>query len=132
MKSFAVTLRVRYAETDQMGVAHHAVYPVWFELARSELARARGVPYASWEQRGFFLVVTEVRCRYLKPARYDQLITVEVAVASLKSRGVVFSYRVKDESGQLLAEGETHHVLVGQKDGRPTAFPADLAKALQP
>ncbi|MFN3413763.1 MAG: acyl-CoA thioesterase [Thermoanaerobaculum sp.] len=131
MKSFAVTLRVRYAETDQMGVAHHAVYPVWFELARSELARAQGVPYASWEQRGFFLVVTEVRCRYLKPARYDQLVTVDVAVASLKSRGVIFSYRVKDERGQLLAEGETHHVLVSQKDGRPTAFPSDLAQALQ-
>lgn len=132
MKSFAVTLRVRYAETDQMGVAHHAVYPVWFELARSELARACGVPYASWEEKGYYLVVTEVRCRYLKPARYDQLITVEVAVANLKSRGVVFSYRVKDERGQLLAEGETHHVLVSQKDGRPAVFPADLAAALKP
>lgn len=115
-----------------MGVAHHAVYPVWFELARSELARARGVPYASWEERGYFLVVTEVRCRYLKPARYDQLVTVAVAVASLKSRGVVFSYEVKDERGELLAEGATHHVLISRQTGRPVAFPPDLAEALQP
>lgn len=132
MRIFAVSLRVRYAETDQMGVAHHAVYPVWFELARSELARARGVPYASWEDRGFFLVVTEVRCRFLKPAHYDQLVTVEVAVASLKSRGVVFSYQVKDESGQLLAEGETHHVLVSRENRKPVPFPPDLAASLQP
>ncbi len=132
VKSFAVSLRVRYAETDQMGVAHHAVYPVWFEQARSELARARGVPYASWEERGYFLVVTEVRCRYLKPARYDQLVTVEVAVASLKSRAVVFSYHVRDERGELLAEGETHHVLVSRQGGRPQTFPPDLAEALRP
>lgn len=132
MKSFAVSLRVRYAETDQMGVAHHAVYPVWFELARSELARARGVPYASWEERGYLLVVTEVQCRYLKPAVYDQLVTVEVAVASLKSRGVVFRYWVKDQGGELLAEGETHHVLVSRHHRRPVAFPPDLAAVLQP
>lgn len=105
---------------------------MWFELARSELARARGVPYASWEDRGFLLVVSEVRCRYLKPARYDQLVTVEVAVASLKSRAVVFAYRVKDEKGELLAEGETHHVLLSRHHRRPVAFPPDLAAALQP
>lgn len=115
-----------------MGVAHHAVYPVWFELARSELARARGIPYGSWETRGFFLVVTEVRCRYHKPALYDQLLTVDVEVASLKSRAVVFAYRVKDEGGQLLAEGETHHVLVDRRSRRPVAFPPDLAAALKP
>lgn len=132
MKTFSVTFRVRYAETDQMGVAHHAVYPVWFELARSELARARGIPYGSWEERGFFLVVTEVHCRYLRPARYDQLVTVEVRVESLKSRGVVFAYQVKDENGELLAEGSTHHVLVDRESRRPVAFPPDLAEALRP
>lgn len=108
------------------------MYPVWFELARSELARARGIPYGSWEERGFFLVVTEVRCRYLKPARYDQLVTVEVLVESLKSREVVFAYQVKDENGQLLAEGSTHHVLVGRESRRSVAFPPDLAEALRP
>ncbi|MGC8916047.1 MAG: acyl-CoA thioesterase [Thermoanaerobaculum sp.] len=132
MGVFAVSLRVRYAETDQMGVAHHAVYPVWFELARSELARSRGVPYGSWEARGYFLVVTEVHCRYLKPARYDQLVTVEVQVASLKSRSVVFFYAVRGENGELLAEGSTHHLLLSRKTGRPASFPEDLRKALAP
>jgi acyl-CoA thioester hydrolase len=129
---FSVPVRVRYAETDQMGVAHHAVYPVWFELARSELARWRGIPYASWEERGFYLMVTEVQYRCLKPARYDQLLTVKVRVGERRSRGVTFQYRVEDETGQLLAEGQTHHLLVSRETGKPTTFPPDLARCLEP
>jgi len=130
VRFFSVPVRVRYAETDQMGVVHHAVYPVWFELARSELARARGIPYASWEQRGYFLVVSALSCRFLRPAFYDQQVFVRVRVKARKSRGVVFQYRVENDAGELLAEGETYHVLVSKSTGKPAAFPEDLAKAL--
>jgi len=127
---FSVPVRVRYAETDQMGVVHHAVYPVWFEVARSELARARGIPYASWEELGYFLVVTALSCRFLRPAHYDQQVVVQVRVKVRGSRGVVFEYRVVNDSGELLAEGETHHVLLRRLTGKPAPFPEDLAQAL--
>lgn len=132
MAFFTVSFRVRYAETDQMGVAHHAAYPVWFELARSELARARGIPYGSWEERGYFLVVTELHCRFFRPAHYDQLITVGVRVAERKSRGFVFAYRVENQQGQLLAEGSTGHILVDKRTRRPVICPPDLAQLFQP
>ena len=73
---FPVTLRVRYAETEQMGVVHHSVYAVWFEVGRTALSHAVGMPYLEWERRGVLLAVGELRCRFKKPARYDDEITV--------------------------------------------------------
>jgi acyl-CoA thioester hydrolase len=127
---FPVRVRARYAETDQMGVVHHAVYPVWFEVARSALARALGVPYGEWERDGTFLVVAELRCRYRRPARYDEEVTVLVRVSEVASRRVVFSYRVERASGELLVEGETVHLTVDRATGRPTLLPAHLRGAL--
>ena len=72
------TFRVRYAETDQMGVAHHSNYFVWFEAGRSDYCRDLGVPYPEWERHGVFLPVVEARCRYKSPLRYDELATLEV------------------------------------------------------
>jgi acyl-CoA thioester hydrolase len=128
---FSVRLRARYAETDQMGVVHHAVYPVWFEVARSALARAVGVPYADWERDGYSLVVADLRCRYRKPAFYDEEVTVEVRVNEVASRRVVFSYRVLRADGELLVEGETIHLTVDRATGRPTRMPDHLRQALQ-
>jgi len=89
---FPVVVRARYAETDQMGIVHHAVYPVWFEAARSALSRAVGIPYAEWEKQGTLLMVSDVACRYRRSARYDEEITVGVRVAEVASRRVVFEY----------------------------------------
>lgn len=125
-----VRLRVRYAETDQMGVVHHSVYPVWFEVARSSLSRAVGVPYSGWERRGYLLMVAEVTCRYRRPAHYDDEVVVWVRVRSVASRGVVFEYRVENAAGALLAEGETRHVVVDRATGRPATLPADLRESL--
>jgi acyl-CoA thioester hydrolase len=127
---FPVKVRVRYAETDQMGVVHHAVYPVWFEVARSTLARESGVAYSEWERQGFLLMVAELRCRYRRPARYDEEVTVGVRVAQAASRRVVFAYRVESESGELLVEGETVHVTVDRATGRPTIAPRQLRESL--
>ncbi|NWG00585.1 MAG: acyl-CoA thioesterase [Thermoanaerobaculaceae bacterium] len=128
---FPVRLRVRYAETDQMGVVHHAVYPVWFEAARTELSRAVGLPYSQWEAEGALLMVTDLSCRFRKPARYDELVTVWVWVAELASRRVVFAYRVEGPDGTLLAEGETRHLLVDRHTGRPLAFSPAMREALR-
>jgi acyl-CoA thioester hydrolase len=117
-------LRVRYAETDQMKVAHHSVYLVWFEAARAEFCRARGIDYNAMEAAGYFLPIIEARCRYRAPARYDDAIIIAVRVAEMTRRTLRMAYRViRDDT--LLAEGETLQMLVGP-DGRPRIFPADL------
>jgi len=128
---FPVRLTARYAETDQMGVVHHAVYPVWFEVARTALSHAVGAPYSEWERRGILLMVGELICRYRRPARYDDEITVWVRAAATASRRVVFQYRVEGPSGDVLVEGETRHVVVDRSTGRPTVMPADLRASLR-
>jgi acyl-CoA thioester hydrolase len=127
---FAVPVRARYAETDAMGVVHHAVYPVWFEVARTALSHAVGVPYIDWERRGVLLMVGELRCRYRRPARYDDQVTVWVRVGEVASRRVVFEYRVEGPDGAVLAEGETRHLVVDRVSGRPTVLPEELRASL--
>jgi len=127
---FPFRTRVRYAETDQMGVVHHSVYPVWFEAARSAFSRAVGFPYAEWERRGVLLMVSELTCRFRRPARYDDEVTVGVRVAEVASRRVVFHYRVTDEAGALLAEGDSRHLVVGRETGHPMALPEEFRAAL--
>jgi acyl-CoA thioester hydrolase len=118
-------LRVRYAETDQMKVAHHSVYYVWFEAARAEFCRVRGIDYGAMEAAGYFLPIIEARCRYRAPARYDDEIVIAVRVLDETRRTLRMGYRVTREE-TLLAEGETLQMLVGP-DGRPRIFPADIA-----
>jgi acyl-CoA thioester hydrolase len=127
---FPVRVRARYAETDQMGVVHHAVYPVWFEVARTALSHAVGLPYTEWERRGVLLMVGELRCRYRRPARYDEEVIVGVRVEEVASRRVVFEYRVEGPDGTVLAEGETRHVVVDRATGRPTTLPDELRASL--
>lgn len=124
--SHPTTLRVRYAETDQMGVVHHAVYPVWFEVGRTALSHALGMPYSEWERRGVFLMVAELTCRYRRAARYDEEVTVWTRVREVASRKVVFAYRVAGPDGDILVEGETRHVAVDRTTGRPAVIPPDL------
>ncbi len=119
-------LRVRYAETDQMGVAYYANYLVWFEVGRSEYCRARGFSYDRMEREtGSYLMVAEARCRYRLPLRYDQAFAVRTFVKQLGRRLMTFGYQLLDpESGTVYAEGETKHVVTG-RDGRPKSFPQE-------
>lgn len=121
-----VRFRVRYAETDQMGVVYHANYLVWMEMARTELCRLRGVSYREMEQRsGLHLVVAEVRCRYLHPARYDDEIAASAWLAGVHPRMVSFAYEIRRASdGALLATGETRHLFV--RDGKPAKIPGEF------
>lgn len=116
--------RVRYAETDQMGMAYYAGYLVWFEVLRGDLMRAAGTPYPWFEEQGYFLPIVEAHLKYMTPARYDDPVEVVGWIEELKSRKVRFAYRV-ERLGEILAEGWTIHIPVG-KDGRPRAFSREL------
>jgi acyl-CoA thioester hydrolase len=124
MEKSEVRFRVRYAETDQMGVVYHANYLVWMEMGRVELCRALGVRYRDMEEQdGVLLAVAEASCRYQSPARYDDEIVVRTSVARSTTRLLEFAYEVTEaESGRLLCTGSTKHVFCG-RDLRPCRLP---------
>ena len=124
-------LRVRYAETDQMGVVYYANYLVWMEVGRVELVRALGFQYKDLEDtEGLYLSVIDATCRYIYPARYDQEIVIETQIVKATSRTVEFGYRISSaEPDRLLAEGSTRHMWLN-KDWRPTTLPEKYRSAL--
>src|SRR5687767_4482551 len=95
-------VRVRYKETDQMGIVHHSNYLVWFEIGRTDLCRATGFPYNEIESRGFILVVTEIACRFRTPYRYDDEVVIRTSVADAASRAMRFAYELYDADGREL------------------------------
>jgi acyl-CoA thioester hydrolase len=119
-----ITIRVRYAETDRMGLLHHANYLVYFEQARTELLRSLGVAYRDLEDQGYLLVLTRVQVQYRRPAYYDDLLTVRTTVARTTSVKVVHRYEVL-RAGELLAEGETTLGCV-DREGRVQRLPPIL------
>ncbi|SEJ14980.1 acyl-CoA thioester hydrolase [Deinococcus reticulitermitis] len=126
-------LRVRYAETDAMGVVHHAVYPVWFEVGRSDLMRGLGLPYSEVEARGYYLMLSGLQVQYRRAARYDDLLRLSTRVSELRSRTARFAYelrRISDGSGELLASGETHHIATDHSY-RPVRMPEDMLALLR-
>ena len=126
----SIQLRVIFGDTDAMGVVYHGNYLRFFEAARTEYFRATGHRYRDLEAEGFLLPVTEAQVRYLKPARYDDLVRVEVSVAKLGRASLRFAYRLlREEDGVLLAEGYTEHACVG-RDFRPRRFPEGLRAVL--
>ena len=120
----STTLRVRYAETDQMGVVYYANYLVWFEIGRTDLCRHFGFTYREMEREdGLYLMVAETRCRYKAPAHYDEEIVIRTRMRSVRKRVLVFAYEVYRTADEvLLAEGETVHV-VTDREGRPRVLP---------
>ncbi|MCB9880339.1 MAG: acyl-CoA thioesterase [Planctomycetes bacterium] len=125
-------LRVRFCETDQMGVAHHGSYVPWIEEARTEWMRAKGRTYRSMEESGLSLAVTRLGVRYLVSARYDDLLRIETRLVSIRMASLDFEYalyRVEGESGSercvLVADANTRLALIGP-DGRPMRLPEDL------
>jgi acyl-CoA thioester hydrolase len=123
-------LRVRYAETDQMGVAYYSNHFVWFELGRTEFFRKRAFIYKELEEReGCYATVAEARCRYHAPARYDDTLTVRTWVKAARGRVIHFEYEVRNEDGTRIATGETLHVIT-DKNGRPRSLPEKYVQAL--
>jgi acyl-CoA thioester hydrolase len=125
------TFRVRYAETDQMGVAHHSEYIVWFEAGRIEFLRQLGFGYGEMEADGVHLPVVEAKCRYKHPARFDDEITIRTWLAQMRSTLLRFQFEVVRKADQrLLAEGETVLVVVG-RDLKLAGLPEKYRDALQ-
>jgi acyl-CoA thioester hydrolase len=115
--------RVRYAETDQMGIVHHASYVVWLEEGRSQWMRAHGNSYAQFEKEGLLLVVSELCLRYKQPARYDQRVTIRCWVESVRSRQIQFNYEAVDaETGAVLVNGYRQLICL-DRDGEVTRIP---------
>ncbi len=122
-------VRVRYAETDQMGVVYHANYLIWFEVGRVEFIRSLGLDYRTMEEEeGALIAVVEVRARYKAPARYDDDLIVRTHLAGVRGSVVRFTYAVvRSTDGLLLCEGETVHLVVG-RDMRRRSMPARYAE----
>lgn len=124
-------IRVRYSETDKMGVVYHANYLVWFEIGRTEYCRARGFSYREMEEQDeAFLVVAESYCRYKSPAFYDDEIVVRTRINEMRKRSLRFGYEIyRLGDGRILAEGETTHV-VTDSESRVRSFPPEYAEML--
>ncbi len=120
-------IKVRYAETDQMGVVHHSVYAVYLEAARVDFLEGAGLPYHLVEERGVFFPVVELGLTFRAPARFGEEVEVRTRLAELSSRALLFRYRVERE-GALLAEGFTRHLC--QVGGRAARIPQDIYQAL--
>ncbi len=126
------TFHVRYAETDQMGIVHHAAYVIWMEEGRSEYMRQKRVDYAEVEKRGLALAVTELNVRYIASAHYGEQVTVRTWVDSLRSRMLVFAYEIINaESKQKLITGSVKLIMIDQQ-GQVVTMPEVIQAALRP
>jgi len=125
-------VRVRYAETDQMGVVYYGNYFVWFEIGRVELMRALGFEYKLMEtEDDCFIVVAEASCRYRQSAKYDELLRIRTRISQAGNRVVKYAYEIlRDTDNTLLATGETTHVICG-KDGRPNSCQKNTARSFR-
>jgi len=124
--------RVRYKETDQMGIAHHSNYLVWFEIGRTDLCRATGIPYAEIERRGYLLVVTEISCRFRTPFRYDEEVLIRTSVAEIASRMMRFAYELFSADGtDLRASGSSSHMWLDLASRRPVRGDAEVVAAFR-
>ena len=125
------TFAVRYAESDQMGVVHHASYVVWMEEGRSQFMRAKGFAYEQVEREGLFFAVAELRVRYGAPARYGEDVTVRTWAADVRSRAVSFGYEIVNAASRVtLATGEVKLVLM-DRQGRAARIPDAIQAALR-
>lgn len=118
------TIRVRYAETDRMGLLHHANYFVYFEIGRTELLRQRGLTYREVEDAGHYLVIVDIGCKFKRPAHYDDLLLLRTSVVKVTHVKIVHSYQLFRD-GSLLAEGHSTLACV-DRDGKPQHLPDPL------
>ncbi|ESU19590.1 thioesterase [Flavobacterium cauense R2A-7] len=130
MKIYQFQVRVRYAETDQMGVVYHGNYAQYFEMGRVEWLRNLGVSYKWMEENGIMLPVVSLSMNYKKPARYDDLLTVKTIFKSQTSVKIEFDYEIYNEQGELLTIGNSILVFVDMKTGRPTLPPKYVSERL--
>ena len=132
MISFKTHVRVRYADTDQMKMVYYAKFFEYFEQGRSDLLREIGLPYPEIERMGYYLPVIEAKARYMKPARYDDLLIVRTMLREIPEARVRIEYTLKNgETGELLVEGYTVHSFVNISTGRPSRAPGRFLESIR-
>lgn len=131
MKIFDIQVRVRYAETDQMGVVYHGNYAQYFEMGRVEWLRNLGVSYKWMEDNDVMLPVVSLTMNYKKSARYDDLLTIRTILKKLSSVKIEFDYEIYNESNELLTTGNSVLVFVDMKTGRPTMAPKYVSEKVE-
>jgi acyl-CoA thioester hydrolase len=119
-------IRVRYADTDQMGYMYYGNYAEFYEVGRVEMLRSLGLTYKAMEGSGIIMPVTELKCKYIKPALYDEEITVKVIMEAMPSVRIHFRYELFNEKGELINLGETLLVFINQEKNRPCLPPPDF------
>ncbi|MEO8217507.1 MAG: thioesterase family protein [Acidobacteriota bacterium] len=128
-----VRARVRYKETDQMGIAHHANYLVWFEIGRTDLCERTGMRYRDIELSGVLLVVAEIQCVYRIPYRYDEDVVIRTSIVETSSRSMRFGYELLNGDGTARhATGTTRHLWLDRETRRPVVAPAAVMAAFAP
>ncbi len=120
MFSTDIQIRVRYAETDQMGYVYYGNYATYFEVARVEALRALGINYSELEKQGVMMPVLELKTKFIRPAKYDQILTIRISVKKMPTVRIVFDYEVFNESNELLTVAETTLVFVDAHTMKPT------------
>ena len=126
------SIRVRYGETDAMGVVYYGVYPLYYETGRTEMMRHLGYTYREMEETGIVMPVISLNCRYRKPARYDDLLRVRTIVKEMPETRIIFDYEIYNEKEELLNEGDTTLVFMDRIKMRPVRIPEFLRKVLEP
>ncbi len=126
MLKFNTQVRVRYADTDKMGVVYYSNYAVFYEVGRTEMFRSLGVPYSSLEEQGIALPVVELVCHYHRSAHYDELLNVEVTIPERPTVKIKIDYKIFNEEGVLLNDGSTTLVFLDIKSGRPVRAPKEV------
>ncbi len=123
-------IRVLYSDVDQMKWANHGAYHRWFEIGRAEYMRKHGLPYKSLEEMGYFMPVTELYCKFLKPIKYDDLLRIASWPSSVKKASMRFEYELLNERDEIMATGFTHHVCL-DRSGRIVRMPERLKEILK-
>ncbi len=131
LKKNEYKLRVRYGETDQMGVVYYGNYAQYFEVGRTEWLRDFGITYKQMEADGFLLPVISLKVKYVKSARYDDVLTVKTSLVKIPSVTIEFNYEIYNEAGEILVEGNTVLAFIDVNRNRPTRCPSYLLDELQ-
>lgn len=132
MFTYETNIRVRYAETDQMGYVYYGNYATYYEVARVEALRSLGITYKSLEKQGILLPVLENRSKYIRPARYDDLLTLKITMPELPGSRLRFTYEVFNEEEKLINLGETTLVFISKESEKPIQAPEFLLNLLKP
>ncbi|RKQ50081.1 acyl-CoA thioester hydrolase [Roseivirga pacifica] len=125
-------VRVRYAETDQMAYVYYGNYAMYYEVGRVEALRQLGFEYAKLEEQGVMMPVLDLQCKFISPARYDELLTVTVTIPEIPTARMLFEYSITNESGKVVNKGSTTLVFIDMETNRPCRAPEELLKTLKP